>query len=149
MYAIVNCGGKQYRVNEGDVLFVELLNAAEGDEITLDEVLALGGGDDGLVCGSPLVEGACVTAKVIKNGRGPKLYILKYKAKKNFKKRVGHRQPYTKLQVESILTGAKEQEEAAPAEKKPRARRKKAEPAVETVETVETVTEQAEETAAE
>lgn len=100
MYAIIETGGKQYKVQEGDIIFVEKLAANDGDNVTFDKVLAISD-DAGFAAGSACAA-AAVTAKVIKNGKGKKLYILKYKSKKNEKKRIGHRQPYTKVQIESI-----------------------------------------------
>ena len=101
MYAIIETGGKQYKVNEGDVIYVEKLEVNEGDTVTFDSVKAISMGDDFKI-GAPTVEGATVTAKVISNGKGKKIYVMKYKAKKNEKKKIGHRQPYTKVQVVSI-----------------------------------------------
>ncbi len=101
MFAIIKTGGKQYKVNEGDILFIEKIDANEGDTVTFDEVLAISKNDQ-FVAGNPTVAGAKVTANVIKNGKGKKIYILKYKSKKNEKKKMGHRQPYTKVQIASI-----------------------------------------------
>ncbi len=101
MFAIIQTGGKQYKVNEGDVIFVEKLNVEEGQTVTFDCVKAISLGDSFKV-GAPTVEGATVTGKVIANGKGKKIYVLKYKAKKNEKKKIGHRQPYTKVQIQSI-----------------------------------------------
>ena len=101
MFAVIETGGKQYRVNEGDVIFVEKLDVNEGDTIVFDRVLALSIGQSFEV-GAPIVEGAKVTAKVLKNGKAKKIYVMKYKAKKNEKKKIGHRQPYTKVQIVSI-----------------------------------------------
>lgn len=101
MYAIVKTGGKQYKVAQGDVLFVEKLEANEGDVITLDQVLAVGG-ENGLTVGAPVVEGATVTAKVVAQGKAKKVVVFKYKAKKDYRRKQGHRQPFTKLVVESI-----------------------------------------------
>ena len=101
MYAIIETGGKQYKVSEGDVVFIEKLEANEGDTVTFDQVLAVGK-DDGITVGSPLVAGASVTANVVKNGKSKKIYVFKYKAKKNEKKKIGHRQPYTKVQIQTI-----------------------------------------------
>ena len=101
MYAVIETGGKQYKVNEGDIIFVEKLDVAEGDTVVFDRVKAISTGDDFKV-GAPVVEGATVTAKVISNGKGKKIYVIKYKAKKNEKKKIGHRQPYTKVQIVSI-----------------------------------------------
>jgi large subunit ribosomal protein L21 len=101
MYAIIETGGKQYRVQEGDALYIEKLDANEGDVVTFDRVLAVSG-DDGLVIGSPVVSGATVSAKVEKHGKGRKIIVYKYKAKKNYRRKQGHRQPYTKVVIEKI-----------------------------------------------
>ena len=101
MFAVIETGGKQYKVNEGDIIFVEKLDVNEGDTITLDSVKAICNGDS-FVAGTPNVAGAKVTAKVLKNGKNKKIYVMKYKAKKNEKKKIGHRQPYTKLQITTI-----------------------------------------------
>ncbi len=101
MYAIIETGGKQYKVSEGDIIFVEKLNAEEGGAYTFDKVLAVSGGE-GLVVGTPTVAGATVTANVVKNGRGKKIYVMTYKPKKNEKKKIGHRQAYTKVQISAI-----------------------------------------------
>jgi large subunit ribosomal protein L21 len=101
VFAIIETGGKQYKVIEQDIIFVEKLNVAEGDEIVFDQVVALSG-DNGFKVGTPVVAGAKVTAKVLKQGKNKKIYVLKYKAKKNEKKKIGHRQPYTKVQITKI-----------------------------------------------
>ena len=101
MYAIIETGGKQYKVNEGDVIYVEKLNVNEGDTVEFNCVKAVSTGSDFKV-GAPNVEGAVVSGKVLANGKGKKIYVMKYKAKKNEKKKIGHRQPYTKVQIESI-----------------------------------------------
>ena len=101
MFAVVETGGKQYKVTEQDIIFVEKLDVNEGDEIVFDSVLALSG-DQGFTVGTPVVAGAKVTAKVLKNGKNKKIYVLKYKAKKNEKKKIGHRQPFTKVQIVKI-----------------------------------------------
>ena len=101
MYAIIETGGKQYKVNEGDIIYVEKLNVNEGDTVNFDSVKAISMGEDFKV-GAPTVEGATVTAKVLANGKAKKIYVMKYKAKKNEKKKIGHRQPYTKVQVVKI-----------------------------------------------
>ena len=101
MYAVIETGGKQYKVNEGDVLFIEKLDVNEGDTVTFDRVKAVSVGSEFKV-GAPTVEGAVVTAKVVANGKGKKIYVMKYKSKKNEKKKIGHRQPYTKVQIEAI-----------------------------------------------
>lgn len=101
MFAVIETGGKQYKVNEGDVIFVEKLDVAEGDKVTFDKVLAVAD-DNGIKTGKPVVEGATVTANVVKNGKAKKIYVMTYKSKKNEKKKIGHRQPYTKVQIEKI-----------------------------------------------
>ncbi|GKW46823.1 MULTISPECIES: 50S ribosomal protein L21 [Planococcus] len=100
MYAIIETGGKQIKVEAGQEIYVEKLNGEAGDVITFDKVLFVGG-DDSKV-GVPFVEGATVSATVVKNGRAKKITVFKYKAKKNYRKKQGHRQPYTKLTVDAI-----------------------------------------------
>ena len=100
MFAIFVTGGKQYKVAEGDEIFVEKLGVAEGEKVTFDKVLALGG--EKLSIGTPCVEGATVVAEVLKNGKSKKIDVIKYKAKKNEKKKIGHRQDYTKVRIEKI-----------------------------------------------
>ena len=100
MFAVFETGGKQYKVSEGDEIFVEKLDVEEGAEISF-KVLAIST-DAGFKAGTPTVEGAKVTGKVLKNGKAKKIYVLKYKAKKNEKKKIGHRQPYTKVQITAI-----------------------------------------------
>ena len=102
MFAVIETGGKQYKVNEGDIIFVEKLEVNEGDTVKFDCVKAVSTAD-GLKIGAPNVEGAAVEAKVVANGKGKKIYVMKYKAKKNEKKKIGHRQPYTKVQITSIV----------------------------------------------
>ncbi|HBF4427094.1 TPA: 50S ribosomal protein L21 [Clostridioides difficile] len=101
MYAIVKTGGKQYKVSEGDVLFVEKLEANTGDVVTLNEILACSK-DGELKLGSPVVEGASVQAKVVEQGKAKKVIVFKYKAKKDYRRKQGHRQSYTKIVVEKI-----------------------------------------------
>lgn len=101
MYAIIVTGGKQYKVEAGDTLFIEKLDVEAGSEITFDKVVAIGK-DDGLVVGAPYVEGATVTAKVEKNGKAKKITVFTYKPKKNEKRKMGHRQPYTKVEISAI-----------------------------------------------
>jgi len=101
MYAIVETGGKQYRVAEGDVITVERLAASVGDEVTLDRVLLVKG-DSGVKVGTPVVEGAKVKATVTAQGKHPKILVFKYKPKKNYRRRHGHRQPYTQLKITKI-----------------------------------------------
>ena len=101
MKAIIVTGGKQYTVSEGDILFIEKLNAEEESTVKFDEVLAILDGESSKI-GAPVVEGAAVEAKVVKNGKGKKIDIIKYKAKKGEKKHIGHRQPYTKVEITKI-----------------------------------------------
>jgi len=101
MYAIIETGGKQYQVNEGDTLFIEKLDVAADEAITFDKVIAVNN-DKGLTVGTPYVEGATVTAKAIKNGKSKKIVVFTYKPKKGEKRKQGHRQPYTKVQIEKI-----------------------------------------------
>lgn len=101
MYAIISTGGKQYRVQEGDVIRVEKLSVAAGEKLVLDKVLAVGEGDE-LKVGAPYVEGARVTAAVEAHGKGKKIIVFKYKPKKNYRRKQGHRQPYTRLRIEKI-----------------------------------------------
>ncbi len=101
MYAVIETGGKQYKVSEGDILFIEKLDVNEGDTVNFDCVKAVSTAE-GLKVGAPNVEGAVVSAKVIANGKGKKIYVMKYKSKKNEKKKIGHRQPYTKVQILSV-----------------------------------------------
>ena len=122
MYAIIECGGKQYRVQEGDTLKVEKIVAEVGSTITIDKVLLLGG--DKTVIGTPLVEGFKVTCKVMNQDKDKKIMVFHYKAKKNIRKRYGHRQPFTSLLIEKI-------------EKVKKTAKKAAAESAETVETVE------------
>jgi large subunit ribosomal protein L21 len=101
VFAVVETGGKQYKVNEGDIIFVEKLDVEAGAKVEIDRVLALSTAD-GFKVGNPVVDGAKVTANVVKNGKAKKIYVMTYKPKKNEKKKNGHRQPYTKLQIEKI-----------------------------------------------
>ena len=100
MFAIFVTGGKQYKVAEGDVVFVEKLGVAEGESVTFDKVLAVNG--ETLSVGAPYVAGATVVATVLKNGKSKKIDVIRYKAKKNEKKKIGHRQDYTKIQIAKI-----------------------------------------------
>lgn len=103
MYAIIETGGKQYMVHEGDVLAVEKLNYPEGEVISFDRVLAVSKEDGNVEFGKPYLENVKVNAKVLEHGKGPKIRVFKYKPKKNYRKRQGHRQPYTKIQIEKIM----------------------------------------------
>ncbi len=100
MQAIFVTGGKQYKVSEGDVIYVEKLNA-EGESVSFDNVLMLIDGENTTI-GTPKVSGASVSAKIVKNGKSKKILVFKMKPKKNYRRRQGHRQPYTKLQIEKI-----------------------------------------------
>lgn len=101
MYAIVETGGKQYRVSQGDVIRVEKLPVSEGETLVLDKVLLVSD-NAGVKVGSPYVDGAKVTLKVQEQGRAKKVIVFKYKPKKNYRKKQGHRQPFTKVLVQSI-----------------------------------------------
>lgn len=100
MYAIIKTGGKQLRVEEGQTIWVEKLDAQEGDVVVFNEVLLIGG--DNIKVGNPIVNGAYVSAKVEKQGKSKKIIVFKYKPKKNYRKKQGHRQPYTRLVIEKI-----------------------------------------------
>ena len=101
MNAIIVTGGKQYKVSEGDVVFIEKLDQNVGDTVKFDQVLAIIDGENATF-GTPVVEGASVEATVEKNGKGKKIRIFKYNAKKGYRKRQGHRQPYTKVTITKI-----------------------------------------------
>ena len=104
MTAIIVTGGKQYKVAQGDTLFVEKLPVEAGENITFDQVLAVMDGDKATF-GTPVVEGAKVEASVVKNGKGKKIRVLKYKPKRGYKRTQGHRQPYTKVTIGKITVG--------------------------------------------
>ena len=101
MYAVIVTGGKQYKVSEGDTLFVEKLEVEEGSSVTFDKVLMAGEGD-AVKVGAPTLDGATVEAKVVKNGKAKKIYVFKMKRKKNERTKKGHRQPYTKVEITKI-----------------------------------------------
>jgi len=101
MYAVIRNGGKQYKVAEGDVLEVEKIIAGEGDNIEFDEVLMLVDGDK-VTIGAPVVAGAKVAAKVLAHGRGEKIRVIKFRRRKHYRKQMGHRQAYTRLQITGI-----------------------------------------------
>ena len=101
MYAIIKTGGKQYRVQEGDLITIEKLEAAADETVTFDQVLTVVN-DGSVKVGTPLVDGAKVTGKVVEHGKGKKILVFKYKAKSNYRRRQGHRQPFTKVRIESI-----------------------------------------------
>ena len=101
MYAVIETGGKQYRVTEGDVIFIEKLDVQPEDDVSFDKVIAVGK-DDGLVVGAPYVDGAKVLAKAVKNGKSKKITVFTYKPKKDSKRKLGHRQQYTQVKIEAI-----------------------------------------------
>ncbi len=101
MYAIIETGGKQYQVKEGDTLFIEKINVEADQTVSFDKVVAVGS-DNGLTVGAPYVENAAVEAKVLKNGKAKKITVFTYKPKKGEKKKQGHRQPYTQVKIEAI-----------------------------------------------
>lgn len=101
MYAVIESGGKQYRVQEGDVVSVEKLGLIEGEKYDFANVLLIAQ-DDNIRTGKPYIEGAVVKATVLEEGKGPKIYVYKYKAKKGYDKKTGHRQYYTKLKIDGI-----------------------------------------------
>ena len=101
MYAVIETGGKQYQVNEGDVVFIEKLDASADETVTFDKVMLVGKDGDVNV-GAPYVDGATVSAKVLKNGKAKKITVFTYKPKKGEKRKMGHRQPYTQVKIESI-----------------------------------------------
>lgn len=102
MYAVLTTGGKQYKVQEGDVIFVEKLNAEVDSTVELTEVLAVAKENGEFVVGKPMVSGAKVIAKVANQGKAKKVIVFKYKAKKDYRRKQGHRQPFTKLVIEKI-----------------------------------------------
>jgi len=101
VYAVIETGGKQYKVSEGDVIYVEKLDVEAGAEVSFDKVLLIGEGSDVKV-GAPVVDGVSVAAKVIKNDKAKKVIVYKYKPKKGYHKKQGHRQPYTKVEITKI-----------------------------------------------
>ena len=100
MYAVIETGGKQFRVEEGQEVYVEKLEVNEGESVTFDNILLIGGKQ--LTVGNPTVDKATVEAKVVKHGKQRKIHVFKYKPKKNYRRKQGHRQPYTKLEITSI-----------------------------------------------
>ena len=100
MYAIIETGGKQYKVEQGDVIYIEKLNIDAGSTVEFDKVLAVGG--DSMTVGNPIIDGARVSGTVLSQGKSKKIVVFKYKAKKNERKKQGHRQLYTKVQIDEI-----------------------------------------------
>ena len=118
MYAIIETCGKQYKVSEGDVVFFEKLEAEEGKNVKFDKVILVSDGKK-VEVGTPYVKGAKVEGKVIAHGKAKKIIVFKYKAKKNYRRKQGHRQPYTKVEITSVkLAAEKTDTEKKPAEKK-------------------------------
>lgn len=116
MYAIIESCGKQYKVAEGDVVFFEKLNAEEGKKVTFDKVVLVS--EEGKVqVGNPYVKSVKVEGKVVSHGKGKKIIVFKMKAKKNYRRKQGHRQPYTKVEITSIKTAAKKAETKKATEK--------------------------------
>ena len=101
MYAVIETGGKQYQVREGEIVFIEKLDVNADDAVTFDKVIAVNS-DNGIKVGAPYVDGAKVEAKVIKNGKAKKITVFTYKPKKGSSRKMGHRQPYTQVRIESI-----------------------------------------------
>ena len=112
MYAIIESCGKQYKVAEGDVVFFEKLDAEEGKKVTFDNVVLVANGEK-IDVGSPFVKGAKVEGKVVAHGKGKKIVVFKYKPKKNYRRKQGHRQPYTKVEITAVkVAGAKKEAKA-------------------------------------
>ena len=101
MYAVIKTGGKQYRVQEGDVLEIEKLEAETGEEVVFDQVLALSN-EEGFEVGRPYLNNAIVLGKVLEHGKNKKVIVFKYKPKRRYRKKTGHRQPYTRVRIENI-----------------------------------------------
>ena len=114
MYAVIETGGKQYRVQEGDVITIEKLAVEAGDKVEFDKVLVIGEGAE-IKIGAPYVDGAKVFGDVIENGKGKKVIIFKYKSKKDYRKKQGHRQPFTTVEIKSL--GGTEEKKAEPEKK--------------------------------
>ena len=119
MYAIIESCGKQYKVAEGDVVFFEKLDVEEGKKVTFDNVILVSEEDGKVQIGNPYVKGIKVEGKVVSHGKAKKILVFKYKAKKNYRRKQGHRQPYTKVEITGIKTSAakKTAEKAEDAEK--------------------------------
>jgi len=101
MYAVIETGGKQYRVQEGDVLFIERIAGNEGETVNFDKVLLVSNGDEVKV-GKPYVDGVSVTGNIVEHGKAKKIIVFKFKRKKDYRRKQGHRQPYTKVRIEKI-----------------------------------------------
>ena len=116
MYAIIEACGKQYKVAEGDVVFFEKLDAEEGKKVKFDNVVLVSGNYGKIEVGSPYVKGAKVEGKVVSHGKAKKILVYKYKAKKNYRRTQGHRQPYTKVEITAVKTAAEKKTRTAKAE---------------------------------
>ena len=117
MYAIIEACGKQYKVAEGDVVFFEKLDTAEGKKVTFDKVVLVSG-DEKVQVGAPYVKGVKVEGKVVSHGKGKKIIVYKMKPKKNYRRKQGHRQPYTKVEITAIKTATTKAASAKTAAKK-------------------------------
>ena len=117
MYAIVEACGKQYKVSKGDVVFFEKLDAEEGKKVKFDKVIFVSD-DKKIDVGTPYVKGATVEGKVVAHGKGKKIIVFKYKAKKNYRRKQGHRQPYTKIEITDIKTGTTKKADEKKADEK-------------------------------
>jgi len=102
VFAVVQIGGKQYKVQEGDIIFVERLAGEENETVEFTDVIAVSKSDGDFITGNPTVSGASVSANIIKHGKDKKIYVMTYKSKKNEKRKIGHRQPNTKIQIKTI-----------------------------------------------
>ncbi len=123
MYAIIEACGKQYKVSKGDVVFFEKLEAEEGKTIKFDKVILVSEEGKKVEVGTPYVKGATVEGKVVAHGKSKKIIVFKYKAKKNYRRKQGHRQPYTKVEITAIKSSAEKAEKAEKVEKKPAAKK--------------------------
>ena len=119
MYAIIESCGKQYKVAEGDVVFFEKLNVEEGKKVTFENVVLVSEEDGKVQIGNPYVKGIKVEGKVVSHGKGKKILVFKYKAKKNYRRTQGHRQPYTKVEITGIKTSAEKTSAKAETAEKP------------------------------
>ncbi len=126
MYAIIETGGKQYKVQQGDIIQIERLSLEEGAQVVFDKVLMMGDGAD-VTCGSPFIDGATVSGKLLENGKAKKVIIFKYKAKKDYRKKQGHRQPYSLVEITAVggKSAAPKKAEEKTEVKKPSASMKK------------------------
>jgi len=119
VYAVIESGGKQHRVEKGEILQLEKLNAATGDKVKFDKVLLVGEGES-VKIGKPYVQGGQVTAEVLREGRGDKIKIIKFNRRKHYKRQQGHRQWYTEIEIQKIKASAVKKSKAAPKKAKPK-----------------------------